>query len=181
MQFRLVGYQKLIAVVALVLLAIRARILNEYSPILNCAALVACLASCLTTSRWITILTWISACYPILSTLAIVGTWLIAAIELGHLPRPNLDDPTNIGRVTTTSHALTWIALHLAPEMLILSLVAVIFRLLESSRQAINNDKPEFQQHTTILIHLLIAFAPWMAAISFSAWDPGWIATWFFG
>jgi len=60
--------------------------------------------------------------YPVLLVAALHLTWFAAWLVLGHMPRPNLDDPKSIGLLVDIPYAVTTAMLVGAPGAMLLAL-----------------------------------------------------------
>lgn len=65
--------------------------------------------------------------YPLWLLGSFYFTWLIAWIELGHPPRPSLDDPALIGGMTSIAYFLPGVLLLLSPVLAPVGLVSSLF------------------------------------------------------
>lgn len=62
--------------------------------------------------------------YPLALISSLYGTWLIAWWELGHMPRPSIDDPASIGGLMTFFYFLPLAVLMPFPIMMPLGFLA---------------------------------------------------------
>ena len=73
-------------------------------------------------------LIWLFAyLYPVLVLSAFYGTWLCAWTGLGHMPRPNLDDPKSIHGITQIVHFVPAILIMAMPVFAPMGFVASFF------------------------------------------------------
>lgn len=106
----------------------------------------------------------IAWCYPLFLVASFYGTWLIAWISLGHMPRPSLDDPKSIGPVVDVFYIGTFFVLSAFPGALLIGVVAELFATSKSWIKRLG--------WTAIL--LLI----WAATIAFLRMDPFRVGEW---
>lgn len=74
---------------------------------------------------------WAPFLYPLVLLAAITGTWLLAFLELGAMPRPNLDDPKSLHYLTQIyATEITIMLLVCAPGAALAGLMAqfLVFR-----------------------------------------------------
>ena len=64
------------------------------------------------------------------------STWLIAWIQLGHLPRPMLDDPKSIGGVMEIAYFVSGILVMTMPVLTPIGLIASFFCPISTRRTA---------------------------------------------
>ncbi len=70
--------------------------------------------------RWAFKLGTVLAVYPIAVVLSIYIAWIAGRLELGHWPRPHVDDPANMGGSVDVFHTIAMI-LSIIPDSLTLS------------------------------------------------------------
>jgi hypothetical protein len=51
------------------------------------------------TLQWSALLSLVLPLYPVLVIVALYGTWILAAIAIGHVPQVSIDDPSEIAAI----------------------------------------------------------------------------------
>jgi len=74
--------------------------------------------------------------YPVWLLGSFYSTWLIAWIQLGHLPRPMLDDPKSIGGIIDIAYFVTGILVMAMPVLTPIGLIASFFCPISTRRTA---------------------------------------------
>jgi hypothetical protein len=105
--------------------------------------------------KWADLLVWL---YPVSLVAAIYGTWTVAFLVLGHIPRPSLDDPKQLG-----------IALHIPYEIAMLLLTAFPVATVAGIALQVSLSRRTWSRRI-VLAALLVVF--WVAVIAFLRWDP---------
>ena len=103
--------------------------------------------------------------YPAILVSAFYGTWLVAWLSLGHMPRPSLDDPKSISVLVDVPYMVTGLLLVAFPAAALAGAVV----LLSSPRHS------WVQRILGCSIYVVV----WIFAISFLRWDPLEVGTWF--
>lgn len=103
--------------------------------------------------------------YPTIPVTALYGTWLIAGLVLGHMPRPSIDDPKHISLLVTVPYVLTGILLVTYPA------AAIIGAAMQLS----------LPHHSWIqrLLSCTTNVIVWIAVVMVLRWDPLHVATWY--
>ena len=113
--------------------------------------------------KWYRLIAW---AYPPSLLLSFFVTWLVAWGMLGHIPRPNYDDPGSIGWPVDASSFITGILLVGMPGA---SLVGIVIEFIAGQRKLL------------LRIASCLALAGvWTLAICFLQWDPFDVVLWFF-
>lgn len=108
------------------------------------------------------ILAW---CYPLLALASLYGTWLIAWLVLGHMPRPSLDDPKSISSLVDVAHTVTTVLLIGFP---VAAIAGIALQLVQ----------PRVSWSTRVLCCGAMILL-WLATIAFLRWDPFQVGTWY--
>ncbi len=112
--------------------------------------------------RLLDLLAWF---YPGLLILSLYGTWLMAWLTLGHMPRPSLDDPKRIGLGVDIAYLLAGLLLIGFPAAALLGVASQFFGTHRSWTKR-------------ILLGILLALT-WVIVIMFLRWDPLLVGTWY--
>jgi hypothetical protein len=119
-------------------------------------------------TRWLDVLANATALYPLLVCAAVYGFWCTAWWQLGHPPRPSLDDPKDVAG-TAWLHELSELFLAgLLPGFLTLVVVQVA-RTLRDHRE-----------RWRALGRAAMACAVWFGAGWLLTKDPGDVLLWYF-
>jgi len=119
-------------------------------------------------TRWLDVLANAAALYPLLVCAAVYGFWCTAWWQLGHPPRPSLDDPKDVAG-TAWLHELSEMFLAgLLPGFLALIVVQVA-RMLRDRRQP-----------WRAMGRAALGCTVWAAACVLLDEDPGDVLLWFF-
>ena len=109
--------------------------------------------------------------YPAWLALSFYAVWLFAWYELGHRPRPMLDDPKSIGRMLTILYYLPGIVLMVGPICVPLGL-ALCF--LFPARMRL--DSRVFLGFALTLLYMLLC----AGTLNLLWWDPYKVVEWWF-
>ncbi|MCS7468014.1 hypothetical protein NZK35_15275 [Stieleria sp. ICT_E10.1] len=109
--------------------------------------------------------------YPLFVLCAFYGTWLCAWSGLGHMPRPNLDDPSSIDGITRIVHHVPAILIMAMPVLSPLGFAASFF--LPHNR---NRGWKAATQCMLALLYLAVC----MIALKILWADPGRVVEWYF-
>ena len=101
--------------------------------------------------------------YPIAVLAFLYMTWLTAWAVLGHVPRPNLDDPKYISWLVDGPYLVAMLLMQCAPAAMLLGLIF-----------AAPNSEIRKKLMRTIALALL-----WAAVLGVLRLDPLGVATWF--
>jgi hypothetical protein len=119
-------------------------------------------------TRWLDVLANAPALYPLLVCASLYGFWCMAWWQLGHPPRPSLDDPKDVAG-TAWLHELSELLLAgVLPGFLALVVVQVA-RVLRDHRQP-----------WRAVGRAAVGCAGWVGAVGLLATDPGNVLLWFF-
>ena len=109
--------------------------------------------------------------YPAFYIASLYLTWFVAWAALGHMPRPNLDDPKYIGLLVDIPYLVTMFLLMGVPMAFLFS---VVMAPVAMARQAAPGGR---------LLRWLLALAVlllfWAASVWFIQADPWEVGTWF--
>jgi hypothetical protein len=122
--------------------------------------------------RWLRWIVVAISLYPLLALALLYGTWLAAAVSLGHWPRPSRDDPKYINGFVSTLHTMTWIAIMFASPAFAANAIALVADGV--SRWWYNR---RFPAKTIALAG--IAACLWITVIALVKIDPGRVLYWF--
>ena len=120
----------------------------------------------LLTARAIWWLAFFASLYPALLIAAFYGTWLIASLILGHMPRPSLDDPKSIGLAVDIPYLFTAMLLLGFP---VAAVLGVAIQLSVAHRSWLRR-----------LLRCAVLVAVWASTILFLQWDPLLVVEWYF-
>ena len=124
----------------------------------------------LATRYWVAV--WLLAfLYPVWLLGSFYLTWLIAWVQLGHRPRPMLDDPKAIGGVLDIAYYIPGILLMLVPVLAPLGLVASFFCPINARRGVRHSWRAAFAA-------LYVALCA-LALLTLRS-DPGRVVEWWF-
>lgn len=108
--------------------------------------------------------------YPFLVVAAFYATWVAGRHELGHWPRPNFDDPSQIGGVAPVfDYVTTFLLLAGFPALCVSHVVAA----------ALLFGKPEYRTRRAVLVEVL-ALMSLALLFLFPRWDPQRVIKWYF-
>ena len=110
--------------------------------------------------------------YPVLVVVSFYLTWFVAWAVLGHMPRPNLDDPKYIGLLVDIPYCVCTLLLMGVPGVMPLSALMAPIAL---ARQAAPGARL-----ARGLIALSALILLWAAALWFLHADPWDVVTWYF-
>jgi hypothetical protein len=111
--------------------------------------------------KWACLLAWF---YPVSLVAAIYGTWMVAFFELGHIPRPSLDDPRQLGTALHIPYAIAGLLLTAFP---VAAVAGVILQLSMPRRT-----------WSRRFISTAFFVTYWVVIIVFLRWDPMHVAEW---
>ncbi|MEO1523825.1 MAG: hypothetical protein AAFX06_00230 [Planctomycetota bacterium] len=103
--------------------------------------------------------------YPLMLLAALYATWMIGWMELGHPPRPSLDDPSSISWVVNTACLITGLLLVGFPA-------AVFFGATIQLCDRVRSLSERF-------LSVIGLFTCWVFTIAFLRWDPFLVMSWF--
>lgn len=171
--FRLRSLMLVIAGVAGVL-AITPR---AYLPIVAIFAVVATVAATVirltTGARWLTAYAWVTALYPLFAIGLVYICWFAAWYELGHVPRPSLDDPKDIDGLAAPAYLAAAIGLHALGAAFFTAVPLCLVRAY-----AWMTIRP--RRHWAATVLMLAGITAWALAFVLSSIDPGGVLFWFF-
>lgn len=104
--------------------------------------------------------------YPLLLLGSFYGTWLVAWINLGQMPRPSLDDPKSIGISVDIAYLITVLLLVGFP---VAAVIGVGIQLSAVNRPL------QLRLGLALLIFLI-----WVGVLLLIRWDPFLVSDWFF-
>ena len=108
--------------------------------------------------------------YPLILMGSLYGTWLAAWWQLGHMPRPNVDDPKSVGGILSVGWMVPLLFLMLLPIMLPLGFVASFYLRLSRTQPRV-----EYWWWVLPAIYILFCLLDyWMLK-----WDPCNVAEWY--
>ena len=107
--------------------------------------------------------------YPIALVGSFYGTWLIAWCELGHMPRPNVNDPYYISPLTSVFVYLTLLVAMLIPGMLALGFVFLFYLRPKG------NEQYSFRKWWLMFASYVLL---WFIAFWIIRWDPLGVVEW---
>ena len=114
--------------------------------------------------------TWLVAyLFPVWFVASFYMTWLIAWIQLGHIPRPMLDDPQSIGGLMDIAYLVPGLMFLLMPVLTPLGLVASFFCPLRKSPS---------HRFSNRALHVALYVALCAFALVFLREDPGQVVEW---
>jgi hypothetical protein len=128
---------------------------------------------------WNKALTWHAAAvctlaaYPVLPTVALLVTWILAYFQLGHLPRANLDDPAAISTSIRLCVVLSWqliSSLSIVGVACLCGATSLVFRKLLFGTGS----------RSQVASLCGLSAATWLAFFLFVSWDPFGVFYWFF-
>jgi hypothetical protein len=124
-----------------------------------------------TTPTQLKLIVWLVAFfYPVFAALCFYTSWIVAWICLGHVPRPMLDDPKNIGGVMDLAYSVSVFAFFSAPILTPVCFVSCFFSPIRFIRNGL------MQRLFLSFVYLALCAAVF-ATIRF---DPGRILEWWF-
>ena len=109
--------------------------------------------------------------YPVWLLAAFYVTWLVAWVQLGHQPRPMLDDPKSIGGFSGDVYMISGVFLILMPVLAPLGLVASFLCPIPMRRNVRGGLSAGL-----MVLYVLLA----VSAILMLRADPGRVAEWWF-
>lgn len=109
--------------------------------------------------------------YPAWIVLSFYAVWLLAWYELGHRPRPMLDDPKSIGGMLTVLYYLPGIFLMVGPIFALLGLASCF---LAPGRMKL--DSRVFFGFALTVVYVGL----WTLTTNFLWWDPHQVVEWWF-
>ncbi len=111
--------------------------------------------------------------YPVLLLSSLYHTWVVAWFVLGHLPRPNLDDPKYISLFVDIPYGVTMLLMMGAPGAFLLG---VFLSPIALDRPAASSRRRALRWLAALGVLVLL----WAAAIWFLRADPWEVGTWYF-
>ena len=107
----------------------------------------------------------VASFYPALLVAAFYGTWLIAWLVLGHMPRPSLDDPKSISIAVDIPYVFAGSLLVGFPAAAILG---VVLQLSITQRSWLRR-----------VLWSAVLVIVWVSTIAFLRWDPLLVGEWY--
>ena len=124
-------------------------------------------------ARWLTAYSWVTALYPLYAIGMVYSCWFAAWYELGHMPRPSLDDPKDVEGIAAPAYRAAVIGLQgLFPAMIAGPPLAAM-RLL-----AWGMERPRPKWAAAAL--MLGGLAAWAFLLGISMSGPSGVLMWFF-
>lgn len=111
---------------------------------------------------WLALIAWF---YPAFLLAAIYGTWLMAWLVLGHMPRPSLDDPKYISIAVGIPYVLAGLLIVGFPAA---AVAGVVLQLFVAQRSWLRR----FLWSTTSVVI-------WISIIALLRWDPLLVGQWY--
>ena len=108
--------------------------------------------------------------YPMAMMGSLYAIWLLAWWELGHMPRPNIDDPKSIGGMTSLFYYLPLLVAMPFPIMIPLGLVSLFYLKLGGGDQS----KARWWWLLPAVYLLFCVLTYWTLR-----WDPWRVAEWY--
>ena len=108
--------------------------------------------------------------YPALYIASLYLTWFVAWASLGHMPRPNLDDPKYIGLLVDIPYFLSMFLLTGVPGAFLLG---VLMAPVTAARQAAPG-----KRFLRWLLALCLLLLLWAVSVLFLMADPWGVSTW---
>jgi hypothetical protein len=109
--------------------------------------------------------------YPALCIASLYLTWFVAWASLGHMPRPNLDDPKYIGLFVDIPYFLSMFLLMGGPGAFLLG---VLMAPVAAARQAAPG-----KRLLRWILALAVLLLLWAASLWFLRADPWEVSTWY--
>jgi hypothetical protein len=122
-------------------------------------------------SRWLKWLMLLASSYSLLLLFSLYMTAIVAAICLGHWPRPSLDDPKYISPVVEIPYALTACLLMGLPVGVVLNIVVLFVHAIRL-----------WEARVPLSRHVwpwLFGGMLWMLGILVLSWDPLGVLYWY--
>ena len=113
--------------------------------------------------------------YPLLLLGSLYGCWLAARFELGHWPRPSLDDPKGVGGVVDPLYAAFALFLFSWPVGAAVSVIICVYLLLGHFNRAAENR----WRASSVLLGTACVLGAWGAMFVLLAWDPLGVLYWY--
>ena len=113
-------------------------------------------------TRWLSLILFF---YPTVLVAALYGTWLVAWLVLGHMPRPSIDDPKYISVTVDVAYVFAGLLLVGFPAA---AIIGIAMQLSVAQRSWLRR-----------LFCSAVLIVVWGFAIAFLRWDPLLVMEWY--
>ena len=108
--------------------------------------------------------------YPLLTAAFVYGTWVVAAVTLGHAPGTYINDPAGINWVTSTMQGIAVLLIIMAVPLTFVHLVVAVSAAIGSVAEG----KWDWRRQVWCAITVLA----WAGLWGLVRWDPGRVTDW---